>query len=242
MSVDPKLWRIGARLILTSTLVCGASLAACSPGAVGPSISTMAKSEACAPEKLKASLIYTPSQPVSPAPADRVVQYMRRDGTAGREMQVPPLPLSNGVCRYQLPEAARLCTAGQINAAMKHRDITLGASADHTVDLDCSTVLKGGDDVVARYVRTWAKLGAANDICQGYDVYDAELKALELAAEGGASSIREIPFVRGYLAEMCISDGAAISHYTRALRAGYPQAELRMNVIFASRRGRWSNE
>lgn len=237
MSRGLKLWRVGARSILASALACGAGLAACSSGAAGPPASTTVKSEACAPETLEASLIYTPSQPVSPAPADRVVQYTRRDGTVGREMQVLPLPLSNSVCRYQLPEVVRQCAAGQINAAMKHRDIASGASADHTVDLDCSAVLKNGDDIVARYVRTWAKLGAADDICREYDVYDSELKALQGAAEGGLSPIREIPFVRGYLAEMCVGDDAAISFYAQALRAGYPQAELRMTTIFVSRRG-----
>jgi hypothetical protein len=167
-----------------------------------------------------------------------MVSYLRRDGSQGQSMRLRPPPLQNGVCSYQFPDDARRCSAEQLNTAMGRLDAARMTITDYTVDLDCSPLLSNGQGPVARYVQLWAELGADQDICARYEAYDARLAAMEATPAGAPGAIRELPFVRGHLAEICVGDDAALAHYMRAFRDGFLPAGLRATQVIEGRRAR----
>ena len=59
---------------------------------------------------------------------------------------------------------------------------------------------------------------------------------METTPAGAPGAIRELPFVRGHLAEICVGDDAALTHYARAFRAGFLPAGLRATQVIEDRR------
>lgn len=212
------------------------STTSCNSQAPAPLASATAI-DACSPTALGAAATYTPIQPASPTPSGRMVSYPRRDGSRGRSIRLRPPPLQNGVCDYQFPDAAKRCSAEQLNTAMGRLDAARMTILDYTVDLDCAPLLSNGQAPVARYVQLWAELTADQDICAHYEAYDARLAAMEATPPGAPGAIRELSFVRGHLAEICVGDDAALTHYVRALRAGFLPAGLRATQVIEERSG-----
>jgi hypothetical protein len=156
------------------------------------------------------------------------VHATRRDGTIGGDLRVPPFPLIDGVCPYLLPVEARACPAGEVARAVTTANARNGIFMGYDVDVDCVLDAGAARDDVGDYVRAVRDFAVDEHRCGSYDAYQSRLGRIEQA---GRRRIVELAFIRGYMAEICEGDRAAIPYYVKSLRAGYGPAQLRLSAI-----------
>lgn len=191
---------------------------------------------ACAPAALIEALTDTLGRQVAPQRPERIVEAARRDGSPSRPMAIPPFPLADGVCRQAVAPAAASCPIAALSTAMSDRDVGRRIFTGYKVDLDCAREFTHRDDVIGAYVDLWDEIQVDPDICAHHAGYDARLATWEGAQTKDATTwIPELTFARGYLAELCVGDQAALDLYRRATQAGDRVAHDRLLFIINDR-------